>query len=322
MKKVNVILLAFLLFSSMGFADSGPSEESTQSKVNQAKDAKEEAEAAIYGNETDYSIYFERCPDVLDDWNDALDKLGIAGDLYDSAFEDYILGNYNDSYNDAQKSIEASNDAIELIEGIPQKIYYCQARERREAASYAISLATKAKNDASDIVAEKLACPDVEANWTKGNEKLTLANTHFTGGSYNDAKDAADLAREYFEAAEAAAGECVPPVVAEEPEIECEVDAHCEDDEICDLGQCIPVHCECGYVSNHICHEYECCEDADCPSGQVCISHSCTVEQEPQPPTVSVPPEQPSEEEAVDYACPFPAVSLLALLGIVISREL
>ncbi len=319
MGKTAIVLMVFLLFASVCFAAFTPSENQTKDKVNDAKDAKEEAGEAVYNGQTDFGMDFLRCPEVHDDWQEAENKLNIAEDLYDSAFEDFILGNYNDSYYTAQNSIEASNDAISLVEGLSGKLFLCDAKERRENASAALTAMTAKKNEVEDAVMAKLVCPDVQANWTKGNEQMTLANTQFTGSNYVDAKEAAERAIEYYEAAAAAAETCVPPEIPEEPEIECEVDIHCEDDEVCVEGQCIPVECECGYVSNHICHEYECCEDTDCPSGQICVGHVCAVEQEP--PFVSVPEETPPKEESPEYTCNLAMLLLLGLLGAVISRE-
>lgn len=64
----------------------------------------------------------------------------------------------------------------------------------------------------------------------------------------------------------------------------CTSDNDCKDTEQCVDGECEPVPCDCGVVKNHVCDEYDCCSDSDCPEGQVCEDHSCKEEgEEPTP---------------------------------------
>ncbi len=56
---------------------------------------------------------------------------------------------------------------------------------------------------------------------------------------------------------------------------ECVDDDDCPDNMMCSNGQCVEVPCECGYVENHRCVEYDCCADEDCDQGQICQNHQC-----------------------------------------------
>jgi hypothetical protein len=105
-----------------------------------------------------------------------------------------------------------------------------------------------------------------------------------------------------------------PPV---ESDIECEVDSHCESDEYCSEGKCVAVECECGYIGDHKCFQYDCCSDEDCPTGYACELHECV--ETIQPGDVEVPPLD-EDEGAFDYSCLFPSFILLALAGLVFSR--
>jgi parallel beta-helix repeat protein len=58
-------------------------------------------------------------------------------------------------------------------------------------------------------------------------------------------------------------------------EYACTYDFQCPDDETCQNGDCIPVACGCGDISNHTCNAFECCADAECQPGFRCLWHSC-----------------------------------------------
>ena len=55
---------------------------------------------------------------------------------------------------------------------------------------------------------------------------------------------------------------------------ECSNNNDCADNEVCEDNKCVPISCECGYISNHICHKYDCCSDDDCAVGY-CYEHEC-----------------------------------------------
>ncbi len=59
---------------------------------------------------------------------------------------------------------------------------------------------------------------------------------------------------------------------------ECQTDGGCKYDQYCsDEGYCEMVECECGYIADHLCNEYECCSDTDCEGTlDVCVNHICT----------------------------------------------
>jgi len=52
---------------------------------------------------------------------------------------------------------------------------------------------------------------------------------------------------------------------------ECELNEYCDKYNNCDLLVCN----DCQYIQNHSCLDYECCDDTDCGSAQVCRNNSC-----------------------------------------------
>ena len=59
-------------------------------------------------------------------------------------------------------------------------------------------------------------------------------------------------------------------------EVECYNNNDCEINELCVNNTCNEINCECGYISNHECVNYECCEDAQCNENQYCSDlHKC-----------------------------------------------
>ncbi len=67
---------------------------------------------------------------------------------------------------------------------------------------------------------------------------------------------------------------CQAPAV----QTECSVDGNCRSDQYCSNGKCLPVQLgECGYVTNHAWHAYECCNDSACQQGRACINNSCVL---------------------------------------------
>lgn len=57
----------------------------------------------------------------------------------------------------------------------------------------------------------------------------------------------------------------------------CASNAECKADEECVGGECRKINCPCGGIVEHTCVPYECCEDADCAAGFVCLQHKCEV---------------------------------------------
>ena len=55
----------------------------------------------------------------------------------------------------------------------------------------------------------------------------------------------------------------------------CSTDNDCSVDRKCTEGSCVSVPCACGYVANHQCVAYECCESFQCGSGSSCINNRC-----------------------------------------------
>jgi hypothetical protein len=109
-----------------------------------------------------------------------------------------------------------------------------------------------------------------------------------------------------------------PPGAGEEgapPEFECTSNADCEDAEYCAMavgaagGACEPVTGECGYAENHVWVQYECGDEAGCPTcdaGFECIDHTCVpAEEEEEPPPVAA-PEEPEEGEEPEEEEGFP----------------
>ncbi len=57
------------------------------------------------------------------------------------------------------------------------------------------------------------------------------------------------------------------------------VDDDCQPDEHCVDGECTAIQCECGYIEDHQCIEYECCNDEDCGEGYECVENECLVKE-------------------------------------------
>ncbi|MCC7552862.1 leucine-rich repeat domain-containing protein, partial [Candidatus Micrarchaeota archaeon] len=59
---------------------------------------------------------------------------------------------------------------------------------------------------------------------------------------------------------------------------ECQTDSNCKHDQYCsDEGYCEIVECDCGYIADHQCNEYECCSDIDCKVPiELCVNNVCT----------------------------------------------
>ena len=56
---------------------------------------------------------------------------------------------------------------------------------------------------------------------------------------------------------------------------ECLSDSDCHPDYICLNHTCSPISCDCGYIENHTCIDYDCCSDSDCSDDEYCFNHSC-----------------------------------------------
>ncbi|MCK5177881.1 MAG: hypothetical protein KAQ92_09215, partial [Candidatus Aenigmarchaeota archaeon] len=54
---------------------------------------------------------------------------------------------------------------------------------------------------------------------------------------------------------------------------ECTINSNCSLSKYCLKNKCVAIECECGYIKNHECIEYECCSDADC--NYKCENHKC-----------------------------------------------
>ena len=65
---------------------------------------------------------------------------------------------------------------------------------------------------------------------------------------------------------------CTEPLMRE---LECSENKHCDELEYCDDGYCELVECECGNINNHVCYNYQCCDDLDCKTNYECVSHQC-----------------------------------------------
>ncbi|MEW6721647.1 MAG: hypothetical protein AB1324_00125, partial [Candidatus Micrarchaeota archaeon] len=65
------------------------------------------------------------------------------------------------------------------------------------------------------------------------------------------------------------------------PAPECASSDQCAVNEVCSAGICTPFECDCGFASDHSCVAYQCCFDADCGEGEVCIGNACQPEEEP-----------------------------------------
>jgi hypothetical protein len=63
-----------------------------------------------------------------------------------------------------------------------------------------------------------------------------------------------------------------PPIAAK-----CLKDSDCAPSDFCRSGSCVAVSGTCGFVSNHTWFSYDCCDDIDCPSGQVCSNSKCAL---------------------------------------------
>jgi len=70
-------------------------------------------------------------------------------------------------------------------------------------------------------------------------------------------------------------GECESALCRDEICVLCESNDDCASNEICSGGICELISCECGYISNHACIEYECCSDPDCASDEFCMEREC-----------------------------------------------
>ncbi len=76
------------------------------------------------------------------------------------------------------------------------------------------------------------------------------------------------------EDSECGSGEYCNSGVCEKEEF-CITSFECKDNEVCFNGSCSEISCGCGYVSNHECINYECCEDKDCGLNEICYEHEC-----------------------------------------------
>ena len=321
MKKLVLIML--LIMASVSFAVTpvlgGDIETEAKDEVSDARDAVDEAETAFDGNFSIFQPEFERCPEVKEQWDDASDDLVNAQELYDGAFEDLMLDHFEDAYENAQNSLAASENVINTLDGLPNLVYLCDSNERMQNASAVMTNLTKARNEAEPVVEPKLACPEVEDKWEDAEGQYTLANTHFTGGDYLDAKQTALNAISLYEEAVALAENCTPPQPEQASDTGCNSDINCASSQKCVEGECVNVACECGYVSNHVCHEYECCEDSDCASGYECLSHSCSEIVVPEQP---VQPVQQEPESTGPAGCTLSTIIiLLSLAGVFVGRN-
>ena len=58
---------------------------------------------------------------------------------------------------------------------------------------------------------------------------------------------------------------------------ECLSDIDCPPDFICLNHSCSQLTCDCGYIENHTCINYDCCLDSDCDENEKCINHECVL---------------------------------------------
>lgn len=67
------------------------------------------------------------------------------------------------------------------------------------------------------------------------------------------------------------------PITIDEGSDSCSKDADCLESQTCENNQCIDIPCECGYIKDRKCNEYECCSDDNCDGYDICdlTSNSC-----------------------------------------------
>lgn len=67
---------------------------------------------------------------------------------------------------------------------------------------------------------------------------------------------------------------CTPPVVVPQ----CTSDSNCSDTEYCSNGNCFAVQPgTCGYITGHMWHSYECCNNSGCQQGYTCVNNTCVL---------------------------------------------
>jgi hypothetical protein len=293
MKSIFVIAI-FIILSAVAYSADvlGPTELTridTRDRITGAKTAIDSAKTARDGNYTSVSQLLGKCPDVSSKWNSVNSLISEADSHYNSAFNDFLLDYYEASYRNATLAIQKSNDAKTALKDLPNLIYLCMLDEKRTNASNAISEVRAVRAIAQEAIAGKLSCIDVKANWTQAELKWTLANTLYTSSDYASSKQASDEASASYQMAVIAADSCTPQATTPAVSTECVSDSDCATDRKCSLsGSCIAVECECGYVSNHICHAYDCCNDHGCQQGKMCQDHVC-VNQPPKQQTPAAP---------------------------------
>jgi hypothetical protein len=72
----------------------------------------------------------------------------------------------------------------------------------------------------------------------------------------------------------------------EEP-LGCVEDNECTEYETCLENECVAIQCECGFIMNRDCIDFECCEDSDCIDDEVCSSNVCIESAQPLPECIS-----------------------------------
>ncbi|MFH0817884.1 MAG: hypothetical protein V1909_04590 [Candidatus Micrarchaeota archaeon] len=58
---------------------------------------------------------------------------------------------------------------------------------------------------------------------------------------------------------------------------ECASNTDCANDKTCNTQShaCVSIPCVCGKVENHACTKFQCCFDANCTGGKICVSNAC-----------------------------------------------
>lgn len=82
---------------------------------------------------------------------------------------------------------------------------------------------------------------------------------------------------------------------------ECTTNNDCPANQQCSNSQCIPIACDCGFISNHQCIDYQCCSASACGTNEVCTDHICVKEE--SKPECTVDSDCPDDSICVDGSC-------------------